>query len=87
MTENDSYSRHQVIGTKAELIWVCELVKIRSYMIVIIISLLEVWYNDEDNEANDLHAFFSQIQELAVIVARGRDDSIVCYPVVETIHR
>ncbi|KAG5549787.1 hypothetical protein RHGRI_014930 [Rhododendron griersonianum] len=26
-------------------------------------------------------------QELAVIVARGRDKSILCYPVVETIHR
>ncbi|KAF8401832.1 hypothetical protein HHK36_012778 [Tetracentron sinense] len=25
--------------------------------------------------------------ELAVIVARGRDNSILCYPVVETIHR
>ncbi|CAN1176667.1 Phosphoribosylaminoimidazole carboxylase, chloroplastic (Fragment) [Linum perenne] len=27
------------------------------------------------------------VKELAVIVARGRDGSIVCYPVVETIHR
>ncbi|KAI4301946.1 hypothetical protein L6164_035178 [Bauhinia variegata] len=27
------------------------------------------------------------IKELAVIVARGRDNSILCYPVVETIHR
>ncbi|XP_050376456.1 phosphoribosylaminoimidazole carboxylase, chloroplastic [Argentina anserina] len=27
------------------------------------------------------------VKELAVIVARGRDDSIVCYPVVETIHK
>ncbi|KAA8534618.1 hypothetical protein F0562_032123 [Nyssa sinensis] len=27
------------------------------------------------------------VKELAVIVARGRDDSILCYPVVETIHR
>lgn len=27
------------------------------------------------------------VKELAVIVARGRDNSIVCYPVVETIHR
>ncbi|KAL6177911.1 hypothetical protein ACLB2K_049432 [Fragaria x ananassa] len=27
------------------------------------------------------------IKELAVIVARGRDNSIVCYPVVETIHK
>ncbi|KAL2930000.1 Phosphoribosylaminoimidazole carboxylase chloroplastic [Bienertia sinuspersici] len=26
-------------------------------------------------------------QELAVIVARGRDDSILCYPAVETIHK
>ncbi|XP_022744422.1 phosphoribosylaminoimidazole carboxylase, chloroplastic [Durio zibethinus] len=29
----------------------------------------------------------SFIKELAVIVARGRDNSILCYPVVETIHR
>ncbi|TQE02210.1 hypothetical protein C1H46_012211 [Malus baccata] len=27
------------------------------------------------------------VKELAVIVARGRDNSIVCYPVVETIHK
>ncbi|KAK4778116.1 hypothetical protein SAY87_018303 [Trapa incisa] len=27
------------------------------------------------------------IKELAVIVARGRDSSILCYPVVETIHK
>ncbi|KAL5195977.1 Phosphoribosylaminoimidazole carboxylase, chloroplastic [Glycine soja] len=27
------------------------------------------------------------VKELAVIVARGRDNSISCYPVVETIHR
>ncbi|KAL1151144.1 hypothetical protein V6Z11_A09G021700 [Gossypium hirsutum] len=27
------------------------------------------------------------IKELAVIVARGRDNSILCYPVVETIHK
>lgn len=27
------------------------------------------------------------VKELAVIVARGRDNSIMCYPVVETIHR
>ncbi|GFZ14588.1 phosphoribosylaminoimidazole carboxylase, putative [Actinidia rufa] len=27
------------------------------------------------------------VKELAVIVARGQDDSILCYPVVETIHR
>ncbi|KAG6700586.1 phosphoribosylaminoimidazole carboxylase, chloroplastic-like isoform X1 [Carya illinoinensis] len=27
------------------------------------------------------------VKELAVIVARERDDSILCYPVVETIHR
>ncbi|KAK6919790.1 ATP-grasp fold, ATP-dependent carboxylate-amine ligase-type [Dillenia turbinata] len=27
------------------------------------------------------------VKELAVIVARGRDDSILCYPVVETIHK
>ncbi|CAN0892839.1 Phosphoribosylaminoimidazole carboxylase, chloroplastic (Fragment) [Linum grandiflorum] len=27
------------------------------------------------------------VKELAVIVARGRDGSIVCYPVVETLHR
>ncbi|XAR53564.1 Phosphoribosylaminoimidazole carboxylase [Bertholletia excelsa] len=27
------------------------------------------------------------IKELAVIVVRGRDNSILCYPVVETIHR
>lgn len=27
------------------------------------------------------------MKELAVIVARGRDDSISCYPVVETIHK
>lgn len=27
------------------------------------------------------------VKELSVIVARGRDNSIVCYPVVETIHR
>ncbi|KAE9447981.1 hypothetical protein C3L33_20132, partial [Rhododendron williamsianum] len=27
------------------------------------------------------------VKELAVIVARGRDKSILCYPVVETIHR
>ncbi|XP_058216018.1 phosphoribosylaminoimidazole carboxylase, chloroplastic-like isoform X2 [Rhododendron vialii] len=27
------------------------------------------------------------VKELAVIVARGRDESILCYPVVETIHR
>ncbi|XP_052187596.1 phosphoribosylaminoimidazole carboxylase, chloroplastic isoform X3 [Diospyros lotus] len=27
------------------------------------------------------------IKELAVIVARGRDNSILCYPVVESIHR
>ncbi|KAI8007400.1 hypothetical protein LOK49_LG07G03418 [Camellia lanceoleosa] len=27
------------------------------------------------------------VKELAVIVARGRDNSIPCYPVVETIHR
>ncbi|XP_071729817.1 phosphoribosylaminoimidazole carboxylase, chloroplastic [Rutidosis leptorrhynchoides] len=27
------------------------------------------------------------VKELAVIVARGRDDSILCYPVVETVHR
>ncbi|PKI70733.1 hypothetical protein CRG98_008966 [Punica granatum] len=27
------------------------------------------------------------IKELAVIVARGRDGSILCYPVVETIHK
>ncbi|KAL5566914.1 hypothetical protein UlMin_030078 [Ulmus minor] len=27
------------------------------------------------------------VKELAVIVARGRDGSILCYPVVETIHR
>ncbi|TYI45441.1 hypothetical protein E1A91_D13G036600v1 [Gossypium mustelinum] len=29
----------------------------------------------------------SFIKELAVIVARGRDNSILCYPVVETIHK
>uniref|UniRef100_A0A1J3JEV7 phosphoribosylaminoimidazole carboxylase n=1 Tax=Noccaea caerulescens TaxID=107243 RepID=A0A1J3JEV7_NOCCA len=27
------------------------------------------------------------VKELAVIVARGRDGSMVCYPVVETVHR
>ncbi|XP_024025146.1 phosphoribosylaminoimidazole carboxylase, chloroplastic isoform X2 [Morus notabilis] len=27
------------------------------------------------------------VKELAVIVARGRDGSLLCYPVVETIHR
>ena len=27
------------------------------------------------------------MKELAVIVARGRDNSISCYPVVETIHK
>ncbi|CAA0834662.1 phosphoribosylaminoimidazole carboxylase-putative / AIR carboxylase- putative [Striga hermonthica] len=27
------------------------------------------------------------VKELSVIVARGRDNTIVCYPVVETIHR
>lgn len=27
------------------------------------------------------------VKELSVIVARGRDNSILCYPVVETIHR
>ncbi|KAL6989142.1 phosphoribosylaminoimidazole carboxylase [Sarracenia purpurea var. burkii] len=27
------------------------------------------------------------VKELAVVVARGRDNSILCYPVVETIHR
>ncbi|MFS7939366.1 putative phosphoribosylaminoimidazole carboxylase [Helianthus anomalus] len=27
------------------------------------------------------------VKELAVIVARGRDNSISCYPVVETVHR
>ncbi|XP_021751121.1 phosphoribosylaminoimidazole carboxylase, chloroplastic-like isoform X2 [Chenopodium quinoa] len=27
------------------------------------------------------------IKELAVIVARGRDNSVLCYPVVETIHK
>ncbi|GMP22073.1 hypothetical protein CsSME_00000247 [Camellia sinensis var. sinensis] len=27
------------------------------------------------------------VKELAVIVARGQDNSILCYPVVETIHR
>ncbi|KAG8482648.1 hypothetical protein CXB51_024383 [Gossypium anomalum] len=27
------------------------------------------------------------IKELAVIVARGRDNSILCYPIVETIHK
>ncbi|KAJ0079781.1 hypothetical protein Patl1_23253 [Pistacia atlantica] len=27
------------------------------------------------------------VKELAVIVARGRDNSILCYPVVETIHK
>ncbi|XP_059440282.1 phosphoribosylaminoimidazole carboxylase, chloroplastic isoform X1 [Corylus avellana] len=27
------------------------------------------------------------VKELAVVVARGRDNSIVCYPVVETIHK
>ncbi|KAK6940620.1 ATP-grasp fold, ATP-dependent carboxylate-amine ligase-type [Dillenia turbinata] len=27
------------------------------------------------------------VKELAVIVARGRDDTILCYPVVETIHK
>ncbi|KAF5730020.1 Phosphoribosylaminoimidazole carboxylase atpase-subunit isoform 1 [Tripterygium wilfordii] len=27
------------------------------------------------------------VKELAVIVARGRDDSVLCYPVVETIHK
>ncbi|KAL4580610.1 hypothetical protein LXL04_016810 [Taraxacum kok-saghyz] len=27
------------------------------------------------------------VKELAVIVARGRDNSILCYPVVETVHR
>ncbi|KAI8025237.1 hypothetical protein LOK49_LG02G02625 [Camellia lanceoleosa] len=27
------------------------------------------------------------VKELAVIVARGRVNSIICYPVVETIHR
>ncbi|KAJ9545706.1 hypothetical protein OSB04_025413 [Centaurea solstitialis] len=27
------------------------------------------------------------VKELAVIVARARDDSILCYPVVETVHR
>ncbi|XP_039048886.1 phosphoribosylaminoimidazole carboxylase, chloroplastic-like [Hibiscus syriacus] len=27
------------------------------------------------------------VKELAVIVARGRDSSILCYPVVETIHK
>ncbi|GMP39502.1 hypothetical protein CsSME_00010311 [Camellia sinensis var. sinensis] len=27
------------------------------------------------------------VKELAVIVARGRDNSILCYPVVKTIHR
>ncbi|CAN1131994.1 Phosphoribosylaminoimidazole carboxylase, chloroplastic (Fragment) [Linum perenne] len=27
------------------------------------------------------------VKELAVIVARGRDNAIVCYPVVETIHK
>lgn len=26
-------------------------------------------------------------QELSVIVARGRDNTMLCYPVVETIHR
>ncbi|XVF06356.1 hypothetical protein REPUB_Repub06bG0041100 [Reevesia pubescens] len=29
----------------------------------------------------------SFVKELAVIVARGRDNSILCYPVVETIHK
>lgn len=27
------------------------------------------------------------VKELSVIVARGRDNSVLCYPVVETIHR
>lgn len=27
------------------------------------------------------------IKELAVVVARGRDNSVLCYPVVETIHK
>ena len=27
------------------------------------------------------------VQELAVVVARGRDNSVLCYPVVETIHK
>lgn len=27
------------------------------------------------------------VKELAVIVARGRDNTISCYPVVETVHR
>ncbi|KAF7852148.1 hypothetical protein BT93_L0538 [Corymbia citriodora subsp. variegata] len=27
------------------------------------------------------------VKELAVIVARGRDNSVLCYPVVETIHK
>ncbi|KAL8243109.1 hypothetical protein R6Q59_009367 [Mikania micrantha] len=27
------------------------------------------------------------VKELAVIVARGRDNSLLCYPVVETVHR
>nr|GEX49784.1 phosphoribosylaminoimidazole carboxylase, chloroplastic [Tanacetum cinerariifolium] len=27
------------------------------------------------------------VKELAVIVARGRDNSILCYPAVETVHR
>lgn len=31
--------------------------------------------------------FGNLLQELAVIVARGRDGSILCYPVVETIHK
>lgn len=27
------------------------------------------------------------MQELSVIVARGKDNTMLCYPVVETIHR
>ncbi|KAJ8443457.1 hypothetical protein Cgig2_026244 [Carnegiea gigantea] len=30
---------------------------------------------------------FLCVQELAVVVARGRDNSVLCYPVVETIHK
>ncbi|KAG5549806.1 hypothetical protein RHGRI_014944 [Rhododendron griersonianum] len=36
---------------------------------------------------NNLELHHNTFLELAVIVARGRDKSILCYPVVETIHR
>ncbi|KAI8556236.1 hypothetical protein RHMOL_Rhmol05G0236600 [Rhododendron molle] len=36
---------------------------------------------------NNLELHYNTFLELAVIVARGRDQSMLCYPVVETIHR